>query len=127
MNVSNMCKSVPQHGITQRMGFLDSIAGIGMVWVIFIDHTMQACQVYQPHWLLYGLSFVMPWFFFKSGMFYRSDKTYGEQIRNNIRRLLVPFAVWYMLGIMVTKELVVYIFSKRALSNYQCISLLYQG
>lgn len=88
--------SVQKH---QRLDYLDSAAGIAILWVIFLCHTAETCGWKNPveHATLYTFSFAMPWFFFKAGMMFllKSNKAV---IVGSARRLLVPFIIWSMIG-----------------------------
>ena len=47
------------------------------------------------HWLL---DCAMPWFFLASGYWYsRSSKSFGENVRERVRSLLVPYYLWNIL------------------------------
>lgn len=54
-----------------------------LVWNIFY-HTLIVC--------------IIPWFFFKSGMFFSSGKNLKELTRGGVKRLLIPFVVFCVLG-----------------------------
>lgn len=44
------------------------------------------------------LFFFMPWFFYKSGMFFRKNDDWRKQLCNDARRLLVPFLTFSIIG-----------------------------
>lgn len=48
--------------------------------------------------LLHILSFFMPWFFFKSGMFFHPANNLHTTIRKAVKRLIIPFIVWGVTG-----------------------------
>ncbi len=65
----------------KRTEYVDLAAGIMIAWMI-LGHTASHAS-YEGNFLIIGkyLSFFMPWFFYKSGFFYKS-KTLTEIIKN---------------------------------------------
>lgn len=86
--------------MNNRQQYLDSVSGILIIYMI-LYHCMQWSNTYdsltsEMRWL----SFFMPWFFFKSGMFYR-HKSFVERARTGYKRLLRPYIFFSVLGFVV--------------------------
>lgn len=94
--------SINESPIANRLNYLDSAAGVCIIWVIFLCHTAETCGWKNPveHWLLNAFSFAMSWFFFKAGMMFR-EKPFRELLRSSAKRLLVPFVIWSVIGWIV--------------------------
>lgn len=63
-----------------------------MIW----GHIGLATGVNSP--LRMVLSFFMPWFYFKSGMFFKHNPDHYATIKKNARSLLLPFAIMSLIG-----------------------------
>jgi len=75
-----------------RLEGIDAVAGI-MILNMIVGHCHGfPFQIY--------LSFFMPWFFFKSGMFYRHQST-KECIKKSAKKLLYPFVTFTIVGCLV--------------------------
>lgn len=81
----------------KRTEYVDLAAGIMIAWMIF-GHTASHAS-YEGDFLIIGkyLSFFMPWFFYKSGFFYKR-KTLTEIINNGAKKLILPFVVYSLIG-----------------------------
>jgi fucose 4-O-acetylase-like acetyltransferase len=81
----------------KRTEYVDLAAGIMIAWMI-LGHTASHAS-YEGNFLIIGkyLSFFMPWFFYKSGFFYKS-KTLTEIIKNGAKKLIWPFVVYSLIG-----------------------------
>lgn len=80
---------------------LDIVAGV-LIIRMMLTHAGAGAE-YMPEftrWISRVLYFFMPWFFFKAGMFFRT-KPRREFYRSNARRLLVPFAVFSLIGYLL--------------------------
>ena len=77
---------------TLRLKGIDAVAGIMIINMI----------TYHCHSLPFHifLSFFMPWFFFKSGMFYKRQSV-KDCIQKSASKLLYPFATFTILGYLV--------------------------
>lgn len=86
----------------ERQFYLDNISAILIAYMIFIVHLTYFCPVQGSiiDMLRSLLYFFMAWFFFKSGMFYK-DKPIKAVIKSSAKRLLVPWAVFNVIGIVV--------------------------
>lgn len=84
-----------------RDNSIDAVAGVLIIYMIFV-HAFQCLGVYKGdlyHYMQY-LSFYMPWFFFKGGVFY-NPKKWKEMIATGRGRLLWPFVKYSVIGYIV--------------------------
>lgn len=87
----------------QRENYLDWISGLMILQMIF-GHILNSTELAdKPGWFEANhiLSFFMPWFFFKSGMFFNSAKSWDETLKSSWKRLMVPFIVFSIVGYLV--------------------------
>ena len=85
----------------QREYYLDNVCGVLILHMIFTYHQTGFCR-YNSTLLDYvqiTLSFFMFWFFFKGGMMYKS-RTIKDVIKVSVKRLLVPYVVFLLLGFL---------------------------
>ncbi|MCQ2190354.1 MAG: acyltransferase family protein [Paludibacteraceae bacterium] len=75
-----------------RVTSIDVVAGIMIIDMISYHCYGLPFQIF--------LSFFMPWFFFKSGMFYRRQSV-KECIRKSAKKLLYPFLTFTIVGCLV--------------------------
>ena len=88
----------------KRLAHIDFAAGIMIIWMI-IYHALCYANVYNvngeeitnPCLLFPYLSFFMPWFFYKSGQFFKK-RTLRELWARDSRKLLLTFAIWSAIG-----------------------------
>ena len=86
--------------MTQRIGHYDILSAV-MLLLMMHHHICGICGLVDapihmvPYELLY---FYMAYFFFKAGIFYHPDKSFKEVCFNSARRLLVPFAIFTIIG-----------------------------
>lgn len=83
--------------MNQRTTHIDLAAGIMLAWMI-LGHTASHAS-YVGIFPIIGkyLSFFMPWFFYKAGMFYR-DKSTKERAIGGAKKLLSPFLIYSLIG-----------------------------
>lgn len=86
----------------ERQSYLDNISAILIAYMIFIVHLTYFCPV---HGFIISILrslfyFFMAWFFFKSGMFFR-EKEIKAVVKSSAKRLLIPWAVFNAIGIIV--------------------------
>ena len=111
----------------ERIGYIDSAAGIMILWIIMCHAYLYAglsCLSFAkdiselPQWLsvvtdedgsmriLYlsiafpYLMFSMPWFFYKSGMFF-SKRSSLSLLQKDARKLLLPYLIWGGVGYII--------------------------
>lgn len=80
----------------QRDTYLDAVGGIMILYMIY-GHICLWTELRQFEVLSRLLFFFMPWFFFKSGMFYRKVPM-REVVMKGWKRLLVPYLVFSIVG-----------------------------
>ena len=85
--------------MNKRVFYLDNLSGLLIIEMIFLCH-IRILSVMIPdsgflYQLQYFLIFFMPWFFFKSGMFY--GRNLKHDITKDAKKLLVPFVYYYRL------------------------------
>ena len=85
--------------MSARDSGIDTLAGFFVVYIA-IGHALNLYHIPSynlcPSPFLY---FFMPWFFYKGGMFFRY-KDEKEAFRQNTKRLLKPFIIWTVVGIL---------------------------
>ena len=85
--------------VQKRDSSLDALCGILIIHMI-IGHIFEWSSLTDSKfyaWQQRILFFFMPWFFFKSGMFYR-EKAFRGNIEASFRRLIVPLFCFTLLG-----------------------------
>ena len=84
--------------IKNRDHSIDSVAGI-MILIMVFGHILQHCELKNSeiYTIWRNFNFFMPWFFFKSGMFYRAYDNVAF-ISKYVQKLLYPFLVFSLLG-----------------------------
>jgi len=86
--------------MTQRIVHYDILSAV-MILFMMHHHMCVLCSLEGewfhtlPYKLLY---FYMPYFFYKSGIFYKPDKSINEVAISSAKRLLVPFCVFTIIG-----------------------------
>lgn len=87
-----------QNNSKLRYIYLDNISGLLILDMVFIVHICPNCNIQNSYtyniWLLF--CYFMPWFFFKSGMFYKPDSI---PLSNGIKRLIIPYILFTILGL----------------------------
>ena len=84
---------------SQRKDYLDTISGIFILFMVILhwkEHLLWLNPLYQ--FLECFLYFFMAWFFFKSGFVFNNTRNFSETMRGSIRRLLVPYFIYSVLG-----------------------------
>ena len=86
---------------TKRQLYPDIACGFLIIHMIF-GHITQHAGLWQGQQSLYSfwcslIFFMMPWFFFKAGLFFREKPTLVE-IKASAKRLLVPFVLFSLCG-----------------------------
>lgn len=83
----------------KRVDYLDIVGGFFII-IMILSHVEARCwqSTFKLKVLLDVFNFFMPWFFYKSGYFYRK-RTAHELLDNGVKKLLVPFFVFFILSI----------------------------
>ena len=84
----------------QRLYYLDNVCGI-MIFQVILGHQVGMLGYHNAacDFIYKTLSFFMFWFFFKGGMMFR-NKNVIETIKKSAKRLLVPYLVFMLLGLI---------------------------
>lgn len=83
----------------KRIDYIDMAAGIMLTWMI-LGHIASHAS-YSGRFFNIGpcLSFFMPWFFYKAGMFYQNRfDSMRDRANRGIQKLLKPFIVYSLIG-----------------------------
>lgn len=78
---------------------LDAVCGLMIVYMIY-GHICLWSGIQQIEWFPRLLYFFMPWFFFKSGLFFK-PRALREELVGGARRLLLPYVAFSLLGQLV--------------------------
>ena len=81
----------------ERQAHIDMAAGVMLAWMI-LGHVASHAS-YHGTFLQIGnyLSFFMPWFFYKAGIFYKFKPLKDRRIGGG-KKLLVPFVIYSLIG-----------------------------
>ena len=85
--------------ISNRDYSLDAVCGLMIIYMIY-GHICLWSGVEQIELFPRLLFYFMPWFFFKSGMFFR-EKTLKKEFVNGVKKLIVPYIVFSIIGQLV--------------------------
>lgn len=83
----------------QRVGAPNLAVGILILWIMGV-HTINGSKIFGEVDARVALpypTFSMPWFFYRSGQFYK-PLSWNDRIRNDVHKLLVPFLKWSAIG-----------------------------
>ncbi len=85
-----------------RIEYIDWLSGLLIVHMI-LGHISQSAYADVEKAAFFEiinrlLFFFMPWFFFKSGMFYKRNSNQKDFIEKSYKHLLVPFVVFSLIG-----------------------------
>lgn len=87
-----------------RFSGLDIISGLFITQIVLM-HVLQWANLYKTGTLFDEWQsiffFFMPWFYFKAGLFINRKKSVKEHLRHDIKRLLIPFVVFSLVGSFV--------------------------
>ena len=84
----------------QRYNYIDALSGILIIHMI-LGHIMQWASLKDSIFYIWSqrlLFFFMPWFFFKSGMFFKEQKN-SSILKNSYKKLIIPLIVFSVLGL----------------------------
>jgi len=95
----------------KRHEYIDLISGIFIIQII-IMHILQFAEKYQNDIfsaIMHVSFFFMPWFYFKSGFFFKSvEKIDKEYIVARSKKLLIPFISFTIIGFIITFPFEIY-------------------
>ena len=82
----------------KRNVWFDTISGL-FILLIIIQHILQNCGIYDGYfferYIVRAFPAFMPWFFYKSGLFYRNNIPGFS--KNQVYKLLHPFFIWSLI------------------------------
>lgn len=87
----------------KRLIYLDTAAGIFIIYMIFY-HCSQFADMTNNHVFKFSqvvFSCFMAWFFFKSGMFYKTGIMVKEEFIHTLHKLWRPYLMFWCIGIVV--------------------------
>ena len=85
----------------ERQKGIDEISGLLIIEMILMHCFHNANMIHSRiYCITYPLSFFMPWFFYKSGMFFR-HRSLHEVATKEFRKLLIPFCLFSCCGLIV--------------------------
>ncbi|MDW6003286.1 acyltransferase family protein [Vibrio mangrovi] len=88
----------------------DCISGIMILWMVVYHAFMWGglSDTDTFHVLLRVLFFFMPWFYFKSGVVFKT-RPFREAFTNDLNRLIFPMLIWTLIGFMFMAPKLIYI------------------
>ena len=86
--------------MSTRHTYLDTVGGIMLIHMMFVVHAARITNICPSavEYLMALLTCFLPWFYFKSGMFYKGDGSLIGLFKKRARTLLLPFAVFSFIG-----------------------------
>lgn len=90
--------SVQHNSVINRVDYLDVLSGILIINMILVHIECMTGFPYSKFGRF--LSFFMPWFFFKAGMFTRKQQI-STCVKKSFNRLLAPFIVYSIIGELI--------------------------
>lgn len=85
-----------------RIQYIDVASGILILWVMAF-HAMNVSKVFggeDVRVVLPYLTFSMPWFYYKSGQFFKSDRGVAG-IKKDYRKFILPYLKWGAIGYII--------------------------
>lgn len=95
---------------TSRNESFDLINGIMIMWMVSY-HAFQWGHLVESSvfkYLIQFFFFFMPWFYFKSGVFYNKNHPIEELILKDVGRLILPMITWTLIGYFITVPKLIY-------------------
>ena len=83
--------------MTNRLPYIDFASGVMILWMILFHAIAHAWGSFYPCVKIPCLHFFMPWFFYKSGQFFKKC-TFRELFVKDSNKLLKTFAIWSIIG-----------------------------
>ena len=115
-----------------RYTYLDTVGGIMILHMMYIVHAAHFTNIFpqQVEYIMELLTCFLPWFYFKSGMFYKAQGSFKDFFVKRVKTLLIPFAVFSFIGWFFIYFLGSIFFSEESLYNLITNSIatfLWQG
>lgn len=99
--------------VNKRLDFIDLAKGFGMLMVIYLHITINypsEINIYAgSRWDSFVHSMFMPIFFILSGYFFSVKRPFKEWIHKKMKRLLVPFVIFYLFTYLMNVILVTFL------------------
>lgn len=99
--------------VNKRLDFIDLAKGFGMLMVIYLHITINypsEINIYAgSRWDSFVHSMFMPIFFILSGYFFSVKRPFKEWIHKKMKRLLVPFVIFYLFTYLMNVVLVTFL------------------
>lgn len=85
------------------------VSGFLILWIV-AHHACQFSKIPSLEWVF----IMIPWFFFKSGMFFRPDLKCSiiEQIKRRIKTLIIPLLFWGAFGYLILFPILINIYQQ---------------
>lgn len=80
---------------TERIAGLDTLRGLGILLVV-MSHSG-----FYGDWMLYASIIHVPIFYLVAGYLFKDEATYGEMLSEKLRRIVVPYLFYSLLGLGV--------------------------
>lgn len=84
--------------MSKRDVHIDLLSGVFIIYMIYY-HICQHCE--QISILHHILFYFMPWFFYKSGMYFKHNINYLEALKKDSRALLMPYVSFGVIGLFI--------------------------
>ena len=83
-----------------RYTYLDTVGGIMIIHMMYVVHAAHFTNVspWLVEYVMELMTCFLPWFYFKSGMFYKDGSSLIEDFAKRVKKLLLPFAVFSFIG-----------------------------
>lgn len=107
-----------------RVTYIDAVSGLLIIAVvnIHIGDWNWVTKVDCPSWYtsidLFFMDLIMPWFFFKSGLFYKKFDNTTDKIKYDISKLIIPFLKYSLIGQLIYSLRMYFEFHETNLFNY---------
>lgn len=79
---------------TNRIEYIDNIKGVCIILVV-LWHCLQFCGFEDIQYNKTVMAFLMPLFFFLSGIFFRPYDSFATFLKKKVNSLLIPFLLFY--------------------------------
>ena len=101
-SVNGMITKTGEIVLNERTDYLDVVCGLMIIWMM-IGHMISNCDLKDTSFYIIGnrlFPFFMPWFFFKSGMFYK-ERTNKDVAKQGVAKLLTPWIVFSVISVLL--------------------------
>ena len=100
---------------SNRVDSIDMASGILIIWMVIGHVGVWLFNAPQAYWFLNRfLFFFMPWFFYKSGLFFTIKEKPGFY---GLKKLIKPFVIWSAIGYAVYAAIQIFLYGKWGMST----------